>query len=84
MDAFAALLDEALDGAVGRGGSSNSIVVSPAFSIATRTFCSGTSSMCESFKPSVVDPEFLRLVDALYGDADVVDALDHDDFAFVL
>jgi len=36
-------------GLSGEVGSSNSIVVSPAFSIATRTFCSGTSSMCESF-----------------------------------
>src|ERR1035441_1387191 len=77
MQTFAALFDETLDGAVGRGGFDQ---LNGGFAHLqyrhTRLLFRHLLDV-RDFQAESIDPELLRLVDALHRDADVVDALDH-------
>src|SRR5579859_2103799 len=77
MQSLTAFLDETLNGAVRRSGFEQFNRRLACFQDGNADFLLGDFFDVGKRQAERVDPEFLRLVDALHGDADVVDALDH-------
>src|ERR1035438_2601351 len=77
MQSLTAFLDESLDGTIGRGGFEQLNRCLAGFQNRDAHLLLGHFLDTRQLQTERVDPEFLRLVDALHRDANVVDTLDH-------